>query len=152
MCHSADQKQHKSGPNRRFPSRKSNGRYVSDAPADTSRAMDDNYNSYSEENAYALGAQNNIPVLINGLKVDFVIDSGASCNNVNTEDAKQLKEINTPFKRCRRLIHPYRSPPIPCHELVSALVQIKGREPIQADFLIVPGNSPPLLGRERQRN
>ena len=52
------------------------------------------------------------------------------------------------FKNCRRLIHPYGSLPIPCHKLVSAPVYIKGLESIQADFLIVPGNSPPLLGRE----
>ena len=32
--------------------------------------------------------------------------------------------------------------------LVSAPIQVEGHEPIQADFLVVPGNSPPLLGKE----
>ena len=37
------------------------------------------------------------------------------------------------------------SSPIPCHQLVSAPIQVEGREPIQVDFLVVPGNSPPML-------
>ena len=49
------------------------------------------------------------------------------------------------FNDCRRLIHPYGSSPILCHQLVSAPIQVDGRE---ADFLVVPGNSPPLLGKE----
>ena len=80
--------------------------------------------------------------------VDIVIDSVASCNNINADIAKQLTEIGTPFNDCRRLIHPYGSTPIPCHQLVSAPIQLEGREPIQADFLVVPCNSPPLLGKE----
>ena len=39
-------------------------------------------------------------------------------------------------------------PPTPCYEIVTASIQIKSREPINEEFLIVPGNLTPLLGRE----
>ena len=151
----ADRKQHGSSfdsrDSRRFPGRKSNVCYVGEvaeeALRDTNASADDD-DSYTDEYAYALDGCCNIPVLINGVGVDIVIDSGASCNTINTVIAKQLKEIGTPFNDCRRLIHPYGSSPIPCHQLVSAPIQVEGREPIQADFLVVPGNSPPLLGKE----
>ena len=124
------------------------GDVTEDALRDTNASTDDDDDSYTDEYAYALDGCCNIPVLINGVGVNIVIDSGASCNTINADIAKQLKEIGTPFNDCRRLIHPYGSSPIPCHQLVSAPIQVEGREPIQADFLVVPGNSPPRLGKE----
>ena len=123
------------------------GDVAEDALRDTYVSTDDDDDSYTDEYAYALDGCCNIPVLINGVGVDMVIDSGASCNTINTDIAQQLKEIGTSFNDCRRLIDPYGSP-IPCHQLVSTPIQVEGREPIQADFLVVPGNSPPLLGKE----
>ena len=66
--------------------------YVSHATAGTSRVMDNDDDSYSDEYAYALGGQNNILIPIHGVVVDFVMESGASCNTVNAEIAKMLKE------------------------------------------------------------
>ena len=124
------------------------GDVAEDALRDTNASTDDDDDSYTDEYAYALGGCCNIPVLINGVGVNIVIDSGASCNTINADIAKRLKEIGTPFNDCRCLIHSYGSSPIPCHQLVSAPIQVEGRNPIQADFLVVPGNSPPLLGKE----
>ena len=74
-------------------------RYVSHAPAGTNRVMDNDDYSYCDEYVYAPGGQNNILIPIHGVVVDFVIDHGASCNTINAEIAKQLKESNTTFKR-----------------------------------------------------
>ena len=124
------------------------GDVAEDALRDTNASTDDDDDSYTDEYAYALDGCCNIAVLINGVGVDIVVDSGTSCNTINADIAKQLKEISMPFNDCRRLIHPYGSSPIPCHQLISTPIQVEGREPIQADFLMVPGNSPPLLGNE----
>ena len=159
VCHSkstADRKQHGSSFNsrdsQRFPGKRSNVCYVGDVAEDvlhdTNASTDDDDDSYTDEYVYALDGCCNIPVLINSVGVDIVIDSGASCNTINADIAKQLKEIGTSFNNCRCLIHPYDSSPILCHQLVSAPVQVEGCEPIQADFLVVPGNLPPLLGKE----
>ena len=102
----ADGKKHRSSFNsrdsRRFPGKRSNVCYVGDvaedALRDTNARTDDDDVSYTDEYAYALDGCCNIPVLINGVGVDIVIDSGASCNTINADIAKQLKEIGTPFK------------------------------------------------------
>ena len=83
------------------------GDVAEDALRDTNARTDDDDDFYTDEYAYALDRCCNIPVLINGVGVDIVIDSGASCNTINADIAKQLKEIGTSFNDCRRLIHPY---------------------------------------------
>ena len=89
------------------------GDVAEDALRDTNARTDDDDDSYTDEYAYALDGCCNIPVLINGVGVDIVIHSGASCNTINADIAKQLKEIGTPLSDCRRLIHPYGSSLIP---------------------------------------
>ena len=100
----ADRKQHGSSSNScdssRFPGKRSTACYVGhvadEALRDTNASTDDD-DSYTDEYAYALDGGCNIPVLINGVGVDIVIDSGASCNTINTDIAKQLKETTRPL-------------------------------------------------------
>ena len=51
-------------------------------------------------------------VTINGVDVSMIIDSGASCNIINTHTKNVLKESGIVFTNSNRTIHPYCSPPI----------------------------------------
>ena len=64
---------------------------------DTNAYTDDDDDSYTDEYAYALDGCCSIPVLNNGVRVGIVIDSDASCNTMNADIAKQVKENGTPF-------------------------------------------------------
>ena len=64
------------------------GDVAEDALHDNNASTDDNDDFYTYEYACALGGCCNIPVLINGVGVDIVIDSGASCNIINADIAK----------------------------------------------------------------
>ena len=54
------------------------GDVAEEALRDTNASTDDD-DFYTDEYAYAVDGGCNIPVLINGVGVDIVIDSGASC-------------------------------------------------------------------------
>lgn len=103
---------------------------------------------YTDEYAFALqDSADTSPVTINGITVGVIIDSGASCNIINSAVANQVRDIGSTFNKCRRLIHPYESPPLACKEYLTANVGIHGVKPVSADFLVVPGTAPPLLGK-----
>ena len=103
---------------------------------------------YTDEYAFALQDSADIsPVTINGITVGVIIDSGASCNIINSAVANQLRDIGSTFNKCRRRIHPYESPPLVCKEYLTANVRIHGVKPVSADFLVVPGTAPSLLGK-----
>ena len=116
---------------------------------DTFRSPDsDSDDAYTHE--YAFAVQRNastFPVEISGLPVGVMIDSGASCNIVNSAMADQLRDIGSRFQKCQRFIHPYRSPPIECKECLTAEISVSGVQPVSADFLVVPGSAPSLLSR-----
>ena len=103
---------------------------------------------YTDEHAFALqDSADTSPVTINGITVGVIIDSGASCNIINSAVSNQLRDTGSTFHTCRRLIHPYESPPIECKEYLTANIAINGVKPVSADFLVVPGTAPPLLGK-----
>ena len=95
---------------------------------DTFRSPDsDSDDAYTD--GYAFAVQRNastFPVEINGLLVGVIIDSGASCNIVNSAVADQLRDIGSRFQKCQRFIHPYRSTPIECKEYLTAEISVSG--------------------------
>ena len=116
---------------------------------DTFRLPDfDSNDAYTDE--YTFAVQRNastFPVEINGLPVGVIIDSGASCNIVNSAVADQRRAINSRFQKCQRFIHPCRSPPIECKEYLTTEISVSGVQPVLADFLVVSGSAPSLLSR-----
>lgn len=138
---------------RKRKSRKNPVRYVNEQvqqPLRDSRqpSDSDSDDAYTDEYAYALqDNEDTSPIVINGLPVGVIIDSGASCNIVNSTVASQLRDSGSSFQKCRRLIHPYESPPIVCTEYLTADVSTNGVNPVSADFLVVPGSAPSLLGK-----
>ncbi|MEG7524501.1 MAG: hypothetical protein M3H12_15645, partial [Chromatiales bacterium] len=49
---------------------------------------------------------------IDNIKTTMLIDSGSTCNIINTACKEQLVEQGVPLTACRRKIHPYSSAPI----------------------------------------
>ncbi|XP_070174370.1 uncharacterized protein [Littorina saxatilis] len=92
-------------------------------------------------------ADRTVKLLIEEEPVEMIVDSGASCNIINSAVAAKLKRRGLEFESCHKTIHPYGSPPILARRCTTTDVQIAGRTPVTAEFLVIPGSSPPLLGR-----
>lgn len=86
-------------------------------------------------------------VNISGIELQPLIDSGASCNVLNTADSKKLIDQGLKVHKCNRKVRPYRSKPIEVHEYITADVQFAGTT-VNALFLIIPGKHVSLLGRK----
>ena len=88
-----------------------------------------------------------VSVKINGVVCKMIIDSGASCNIINTEIKEALISNGVKFTKSNRTIYPYCSLPIKAS--VETSVNIKhGNECVVADVICLEGNSPALLGRK----
>ena len=114
------------------------------------RFVEDNQEASESEEEYvfALGSQEEtVTVIISTEPVSMIVDSGASINILNTKAATRLQEKGVEFKKCKRTIHPYGSPPIIATELVNTEVKLPDGESVQAEFLVLPGDQPSLLGK-----
>ena len=101
----------------------------------------------NEEYAFKLTPHSDTTtVIIADEPVDMIIDSGASCNITNCNVAALLRDRGERFEACRRAIHPYASPPIAAHQTVTCDVNI-GNQTTRAEFIVLHGNSPPLMGK-----
>ena len=76
----------------------------------SSSGSDDNYQA---EYAYATSHSKSITVTVGDVPLEMLIDSGSTCNTLNTEYKERLVEQGIPLMPCNRKIHPYSSPPIP---------------------------------------
>ena len=110
----------------------------------------ENDNKSSDESEFGFNVDSklkSVTITINGVDVSMIIDSGASCNIINTQNINVLKDSGIVFTNSNRTIHPYCSPPIKAS--VQATVTIgHGNESTTADIICLEGNSPPLLGRK----
>ena len=88
-----------------------------------------------------------LSVIIKDEPVNMLIDSGSSCNIINTKAMNSLRERGCEFAKCHKMIHPYGSPPIICRNSVIGNVCVGSSPPVKADFLCVKGDQPSLLGR-----
>ncbi|XP_076452250.1 uncharacterized protein LOC143287895 [Babylonia areolata] len=78
----------------------------------------------------------------------MIVDSGASVNILNSTAAAKLKQRGAEFEEYKRTLYPYGSPPITAKKMVKAEIQVAGKQPVTAEFLVIPGSQPPLLGRQ----
>lgn len=100
----------------------------------------------SDDYAYALGGSKTLSINIGDVPVEMVIDSGATCNIINDSVADKLLKNGGKLTNCTRRIHPYGSQPIASNQCTSAITKF-GTNSVNADFLVIEGDSPPLLGR-----
>lgn len=100
----------------------------------------------SDDYAYALGGSKTLSINIDDVPVEMVIDSGATCNIINGSVADKLLKNGGKLTKCTRRIHPYGSQPIASNRCTSAITKF-GTNSVNADFLVIEGDSPPLLGR-----
>ena len=100
----------------------------------------------SDEYAYAVGGSVNTEITVNGIIVDMIIDSGATCNIINSDIAKSLVYNGAAMQKCNRKIHPYGSAPISCDNLIRAVLSV-GDNSATAEMLVVTGDTPALLGK-----
>ena len=72
----------------------------------SSSGSDDNYQA---EYAYATSHSKSITVTVGDVPVEMLIDSGSTCNTLNTEYKERLVEQGIPLMPCNRKIHPDRA-------------------------------------------
>ena len=78
--------------------------------------------------------------------VDMILDSGASCNIINSTVAAKHREQGEIFEQYRRNIYPYGSAPIVARNVATCDIRV-GNNSTVAEFLVIPGNCQPLLGK-----
>ena len=83
--------------------------------------------------------------------VEMIIDSGSSCNILNTAIACELQQQGVTLQKCHRVVHPYKSEPIIARQNLTTTVAA-GSKSLEAEFLIISGNEPPLLGKTTAEN
>ena len=100
----------------------------------------------SDEYAFSLGGSVNTVVNANGVSVEMIIDSGATCNIVNSKIADSLIHNGASVQKCNRKIHPYGSTPISCDELIRTKLSAGNCTEV-ADLLVIKSDAPALLGK-----
>ena len=102
---------------------------------------------YENEYAYTTTHGETVTVAIANIKPTMSIDSGSTCNIINTACKDMLVQQGVPLTACHRKIHPYSSPPIRVRQLVDANSMLDDGQSIHSEFLIVEGDATPLLGK-----
>lgn len=84
-----------------------------------------------------------ITALIEDEPINMLVDSGSSCNIVNTDIATRLRDRGAQFQKRRHTIYPYGSPPLVAKQTIVADIRLSTGEAIPAEFLVIHGNGPP---------
>ena len=118
---------------------------------DSTSATNDSSDTDNDGHDYAfaiLPHTESVTITIEDEPINIVIDSGATCNVINTDVERKLRTRGVEPYQCRRKIHPYNSPPIQVIRAITAEIAAGGCTPISREFLVVRGNPPPLLCKE----
>ena len=84
---------------------------------------------------------------INGEPTEMVIDSGSSCNIINSSIKERLLSSGIKFEKSNRVIHPYSSPPIKASVETTVMIRY-GTHSATAELVCIERESPPLLGKQ----
>ena len=85
-----------------------------------------------------------VSVDISGVSVKLIVDSGATCNIINTAIRTRLDDCGVRFVKSSRVIHPYAS--LTLHALVEAHVMIRFQDKtVTTTLTCIEGDSQPLL-------
>ena len=102
---------------------------------------------YEDEYTFSTARGETVEVTIGGVKTTMIIDSGSTCNIINSTCKEQLVQQGVRLIQCRRKIHPYSSPPINVRQSVKADITLDDGRTARSEFLIVEGEATPLLGK-----
>ena len=117
--------------------------------------IDEEQQDTSDSDEYVFAVEpipSEVTVLIEDEPINMIVDSGASVNILNSTAAAKLRDRGIEFEECKRTLHPYGSPPITAKKLIRAEVQLAGKPTVMAEFLVIPGSQPPLLGRQTSKD
>ena len=115
--------------------------YVSDNSSGTN-------DDYQSEYTYATSLGESVTVMVGGIPVKMHVDSGSTCNTINSTEKACLVKQGLELVSCKRKLHPYNSPPIPVKQFVRTHIKLDDGPEILADLLVVEGTATALLGRE----
>ena len=98
---------------------------------------------------YALDSQSNTTIItIANVPIQVIMDSGGSCNVLNTADSEKPASHGLELRTCNRTLFPYNSPPLKITLCLVADVQFHDGPSVSAEFLILPGSQSLLLRRD----
>ena len=88
---------------------------------------------------------------VNGVTIDMVVDSGSSCNIVNSATRENLRKRGVEFVESNRYIHPYGSDHVKasCEAIVEITHQNKR---VRTRIICIEGTDPSLLSRRTATN
>ena len=112
---------------------------------------DQSSDSFSDTEAsaqvYALDSQSNTTIItIANVPIQVIMDSGGSCNVLNTADSEKLASHGLKLRTRNRTLFPCNSPPLKVTHCLVADVQFHDGPSVSTEFLIVLGPQSSLLG------
>ena len=87
-----------------------------------------------------------ITITINKTKIPMIIDSGATCNIINSKIRQTLQADGIKFHKSHRTIQPYCSDPIKASVQADVKLNYEDRA-TTAQLICIEGTAPALLGR-----
>lgn len=91
-----------------------------------------------------------VDVTLGGVKLQMIIDSGASCNVVDKQlwEKLKLQKIKCQSKKCEKILYGYgNSNPLKTIGTFVAEICTRDRQ-ITAEFVVIEGQGQPLLGKD----
>jgi hypothetical protein len=130
--------------------RKDKVQFVNTGNATESVSSESESESSGQEFGFCIARSNklvNATINIHGELVKMIVDSGATCDIVNSAIQKRLEKCGVRFTKSDRVIHPYSSPPL--NASVEACVTLKyNGNAVKSTIICIEGKSPPLLSRD----
>ena len=113
--------------------------------------VDDAHKDNSEsENEYAFSVSANhqhIIVNVNNVPISMIVDSGASCNIINSDIARKLVNNGAKSVQKKTKIYPNGSPAIISHHYIQGTISYNGID-VSARFIVIDGEDSFLLGKD----
>ena len=98
---------------------------------------------------YAFDSHSNTTTInIANVPIQVIIDSGASCNVLNTSDSEKLASRGLKLPTCNKTLFPYNSLPLKITRYLVADVQFRDGPLVSTEFRILPRSQSSLLERE----
>lgn len=100
-----------------------------------------------EYDLFTIGSSETLKIFIENLPVNVIVDSGASCNIIDSSIAEKLRSCGNEIHDCNKKIYPFHSPPIAIKQSVVAMIRTAEGKSTKSEFLIIPGSSPAIMSK-----
>ncbi|CAG2218703.1 unnamed protein product [Mytilus edulis] len=115
------------------------------------RYMEEESSDDSEEYVFAIdrSSEKRITLKIGDVVIPFLVDSGATCNIINSEIMSKLKKCGVNKIPIQKQLYAYGAinPLMINSKIRSDITCEESRKCVKADFMVIEGNHTPLLGR-----